>query len=90
MTTLAEGEAVKPEFLASRNYPTARDLMSAPVISTAEETSLGEIAELLTAHRIKRVPVVVCDGRIVGIVRRADLVRALAARPHIPVVQGRM
>ena len=90
LTTLAEGEAVNPEFLASRNYPTARDLMSAAVISTAEETSLGEIAELLTAHRIKRVPVVVCDGRIVGMVRRADLVRALAARPHIPVVQGRM
>jgi CBS-domain-containing membrane protein len=90
LTTLAEGEAVNPEFLASRNYPTARYLMSVPVISIAEETSLGEIAELLSAHRIKRVPVVVRDGRIVGIVRCADLVRALAARPHIPVVQGRM
>ena len=85
LTMLAEGEAVNPEFLASLNYPTARDMMSAPVISIDEETSLGEIAELLTTHRIKRVPVV-RDGRIVGIVSRADLVRALAARPHIPVV----
>jgi CBS domain-containing protein len=85
LTTLAEGEAVNPEFLASLNYPTARDMMSAPVISIDEKTSLGEIAELLTTHRIKRVPVV-RDGRIVGIVSRADLVRALAARPHIPVV----
>ena len=30
LTTLAEGEAVNPEFLASLNYPTARDMMSAP------------------------------------------------------------
>ena len=85
LTTLAEGEAVNPEFLASLSYPTARDMMSAPVISIDEKTSLGEIAGILTEHRIKRVPVV-CDGRIVGIVSRADLVRALVARPHIPAV----
>jgi CBS domain-containing protein len=85
LTTLAEGEAVNPEFLVSLSYPTARDMMSAPVISIDEKTSLGEIAGLLTTHRIKRVPVV-HDGRIVGIVSRADLVRALVARPHIPAV----
>jgi CBS domain-containing protein len=85
LTMLAEGEAVNPEFLASLNYPTARDMMSAPVISVHEETSLEEIAGILTEHRIKRVPVV-RDGRIVGIVSRADLVRALVARPHIRAV----
>ena len=79
LTTLAEGEAVNPEFLASLSYPTARDMMSAPVISIDGKTSLGEIAGILTKHRIKRVPVV-RDGRIVGIVSRADLVRALVAR----------
>jgi CBS domain-containing protein len=58
--------------------------MSAPVITVREEASLGEIAKLLTAHNIKRVPVV-RDGRVVGIVSRADLVRALVAAPHGPV-----
>ena len=48
------------------------------VITVGEETSLGEVARLLTTRRIKRVPVV-RDGRIVGIVSRADLVRALLA-----------
>jgi CBS domain-containing protein len=81
LTTLAEGEPLNPEFLASLNYPTARDMMSAPVITVTEETNLREIARLLTTHRIKRVPVV-RDGHIVGIVSRADLVRALAAEPH--------
>jgi CBS domain-containing protein len=91
LTTLAEGEAVNPEFLASLrlNYPTAHDVMSAPVITVGEETSLAEIARLLTTHRIKRVPVV-RDGRTVGIVSRADLVRALLARPDISVVEERI
>jgi CBS domain-containing protein len=84
LTLLAEGEDLSRDFRASLNYPTARELMSAPVITVREEASLGEIAELLTAHNIKRVPVV-RDGRVVGIVSRADLVRALVAVPRAPV-----
>jgi hypothetical protein len=56
---------------------TARDIMSAPVVTVGEDTDVGEIARLLAAYRIKRVPVV-RDGRIAGIVSRADLLRALA------------
>jgi CBS domain-containing protein len=63
--------------------------MSAPVITVGEETSLREIARLLTTHRIKRVPVV-RDGRTVGIVSRADLVRALLAMPDISIVEERI
>jgi CBS domain-containing protein len=90
LTTLAEGEAVNPEFLASLrlDYPTARDVMSAPMITVGEETSLAEIARLLTTHRIKRVPVV-RDGRIVGIVSRADLVRALSVSLNKSVAEAR-
>ena len=88
---LAEGQPLAPELLAwlhSQNH-SAGTVMSAPVITVGEETSLAEIARLLTAHRIKRVPVV-RDGRIVGIVSRADLVRALLARPDISVVEERI
>jgi CBS domain-containing protein len=76
LTLLAEGEALNPEFLASVHSPDrrARDVM---VVTVGEETAIDEVARLLTAHRIKRVPVL-RDGRIVGIVSRADLVRALA------------
>jgi CBS domain-containing protein len=87
LTTLAEGEAVGPDFLAQLNYPTAHDIMSAPVITVQEETNLGEIARILTTHRIKRVPVV-HDGRVVGIVSRADLVGALVGGWHPSVVRG--
>jgi CBS domain-containing protein len=50
--------------------------MSAPVFTVSEGTEVGEIARLLVAHRIKRVPVV-RDGRLVGIVAREDLLRTL-------------
>jgi CBS domain-containing protein len=80
LSLLAEGEMLNPEFLAalSSSERRARDVMAAPVVTVGEDTPTTEIASLLTAYRIKRVPVV-RDGRIVGIVSRADLVRALAA-----------
>ena len=51
--------------------------MTREVVTVEEETPLSDIARLLEEHRIKRVPVL-RQGRVVGIVSRADLVRALA------------
>ena len=80
LTLLAEGEELHPDFLASLRKPNraVSNLMASPVITVTENTGLPEIARLLISHHIKRVPVV-RDGRIVGIVSRADLVRAVAA-----------
>lgn len=58
---------------------TAADVMTRSVVSATEDTNLNEIAHLLEGHGIKRVPVL-RDGRLVGIVSRADLVRGLAVR----------
>ena len=54
------------------------DVMTREVVSVGELASLGEIAELMETRRIKRVPVV-HDGKIVGIVSRADLLQVLAS-----------
>src|SRR5260370_33185781 len=53
------------------------DIMSREIIAVKEETPVNEIAILLTKRRIKRVPVV-CNGKPVGIVSRADIVDAVA------------
>src|SRR5436190_10746447 len=53
------------------------DIMSIEVTSVNEETPVSEIALLLTERKIKRVPVVQ-DGKLVGIVSRADIVHAVA------------
>lgn len=57
----------------------AGDVMSTKLVTVAEDAPLAEIAQLLEERRIKRVPVT-RNGKLVGIVSRADLVRALASR----------
>jgi CBS domain-containing protein len=52
-------------------------IMSEQVFSVGEETTVEEIAQLMTKHRIKRVPVMK-DGKLVGIVSRADIVNTIA------------
>ena len=76
---LAEGGDLAPEFLAyvRSGDRLLQDLMTREVVTVEEETLLPEIARLLEEYRIKRVPVL-RQGRVVGIVSRADLVRALA------------
>jgi CBS domain-containing protein len=54
---------------------TARELMSAPVITVEQTTPLREIAALMVESQINRVPVMRA-GRLVGIVSRADVMRA--------------
>ncbi len=53
------------------------DIMSHKVIVVGEETTVSEIAMLFAEHKIKRVPVL-HDGKLVGIVSRADIVHAVA------------
>jgi len=72
----------------ARNYlkshgNTVRDVMTREVITINETTGLDEVANLLETKRIKRVPVV-RDGKVVGIVSRANLVRALVAMQNQP------
>ncbi len=54
---------------------TAAEAMTSPAITIAPRTSAAEAARLMVARRINRLPVV-DGGRLVGIVARADLVRA--------------
>lgn len=59
------------------------EVMTRPVLSVAEDTSLVEIADLFERHGIKRVPVLK-DGKLIGIVSRADIVRAYAEGQSVP------
>ena len=55
-----------------------KDVMTRDVVSIEETTPVAQIARLLEKHRIKRVPVL-RNGRVVGIVSRANLLHALSA-----------
>lgn len=55
---------------------TVHDVMSRNVVTVDRETPLSEVVNLMEEHAIKRIPVL-DDGRVVGIVSRADLMSAL-------------
>lgn len=60
----------------------ARDVMTRRVATVSPHTPLAEVAQLLETRDIGRVPVVE-NGQLVGIVSRADLVRALAVKRDV-------
>jgi CBS domain-containing protein len=83
-------EAVTPatklaEEFAKSHGRRVEEVMSTNIVSASEDTPLAEIATLLERHRIKRLPIL-RDGKLAGIVSRANLIQALAssqARPGV-------
>jgi len=59
------------------------EVMTREPITIQDTTPLDEIVSLMESKRIKRLPVL-CVDMLVGIVTRADLVRALAVRSGAP------
>ncbi len=53
-----------------------REVMTPDPITVAEDTTLDEVVRLMETRGVKRLPVL-RDGRVVGIVTRANLMRAL-------------
>jgi CBS domain-containing protein len=56
-----------------------RDIMTEDVLSIGQDASLEDVVATMEKNRIKRLPVT-ADGRVVGVVSRADLLRALIGR----------
>ena len=61
--------------LAKLAAVTAGEAMTAPAVTIGSARPISEAAALMTARKVNRLPVV-DGGRLVGIVTRADLVRA--------------
>jgi len=56
-----------------RKYVT--DYASLNAVVVHENTSLVEVADLMTSHSYRRLPVVDPDGKLVGVISRRDLIR---------------
>ncbi|MFJ1704957.1 CBS domain-containing protein [Kitasatospora sp. NPDC088346] len=54
---------------------TAEQLMARPALCATPGTSVVAAARLMSGHRVKRLPVVDAEGRLVGVVSRSDLLR---------------
>lgn len=56
---------------------TVGEVMSTPAITTHPDRDVRSVAAILDEKRIKRLPVVDEAGRLVGVISRADIVRAM-------------
>jgi CBS domain-containing protein len=71
-----DSDALAREFAKAHGFK-AHDVMSRYVVSVRDDAELADVADILDSRRIKRVPVL-REGRLVGIITRGDLVRALS------------
>jgi CBS domain-containing protein len=61
--------------LVKANGDLARDIMSAPATVVSRDETIAVAAKRMDTEKVKRLPVVDRDGRLVGIVSRSDLLR---------------
>jgi CBS-domain-containing membrane protein len=65
---------------AGSGTPTAVDLMSSPAITARPDWSAVRAARVMEKHRVKRLPVVDAEDRLIGIVARSDLLQLFLRR----------
>jgi len=71
--------------LIGKSGSTIGAVMTSPAVTVSATTRLEQVAEQLTQQRIRRVPVVDEQGRLVGIVSRRDVLKWAASRVPNPV-----
>jgi CBS domain-containing protein len=79
-----EGEKVSEVYLDSleREGDSVAKIMATHPLCVDATSPVEEAAELMSRHRVKRLPVL-RDGIVVGIVTRADLLRFFAPEEHL-------
>jgi len=63
---------------------TARDVMTEEVLTVGPDEDIEALAELMVKRRVNAVPVVT-DGRLVGVVARADVIRWMTRDVEGPI-----
>jgi CBS domain-containing protein len=76
LEAFADPDIKAQQYVKSHGHK-AEDVMTRHVVSVSESASLAEVADVLDTHSVRQVPVV-SEGRLAGMISRADLVRVLA------------
>jgi CBS domain-containing protein len=77
LRALVSGQPVPAPITLPEATETAADLMTTPVVTIAVGAAPATALRLMLEHGIKRLPVVDGDGRLVGLLGRASLLRGL-------------
>ncbi len=79
---IAEGEELSQDYLDYLRGDTrsAGEIMARSVVTADPDATLPQLAELMVAHGVTRIPIL-RNRRVIGIVSRSDLVAAIARTP---------
>jgi CBS domain-containing protein len=82
---LSGGQDMAGDYLdiLERESETVRQIMASPALCVDEDATIAAVAELMGAHRVKRI-LVLREGAVVGVVTRADLLRFYAPEERAP------
>ncbi len=83
LARLFDSPGAKAERYARSHGVNAGEVMTGRVVTAGPEESAAHIARLMEEHKVRRV-LVTEGGRVLGLVSRSDLVRALVARQQAP------
>lgn len=53
------------------------DIMTAPALTTRSDANIAEIAQIMDEKKIRRLPVVDDQKKLIGIISRADILKAI-------------
>jgi CBS domain-containing protein len=75
MEVVAYSLSAEGWFALPSGHQKAEDIMTHPPVTVMEEAALSEVANLMAEKQINRVPVTNDEGKLVGIIARADIVQ---------------
>jgi len=61
---------------------TVGEVMSSPPITARPDDDIKDVATILDERRIKRLPVVDGQGKLIGVISRADIIRIMGRETH--------
>jgi CBS domain-containing protein len=71
----------EPVPVRERVGSTVGETMSSPAITAGPDDDIKDVAAILDDRRIKRLPVVDTEGKLIGIISRADIIRLMGREP---------
>lgn len=63
--------------LSGKTGRSVGDIMTSPAITIGPDTDIRDAGRIISEKRIKRLPVVDREGKLIGIISRADIIRAI-------------
>ena len=63
-----------------------KEIMKSPVVTINEDATIKDCGELLEKHHINGMPVV-DDGRVIGVITRADIFKSILPRHLLQMIE---